>query len=66
MTNVKTWRPCCPYREGLLVEWNGQLWIAARRTGKGEIPGESGAWRVADVPAVDMARAVDPRSGQGL
>jgi hypothetical protein len=64
MRHVKTWRVCCPYPQGVVVEHGGALWVAIRRTGKGETPGDSGAWE--RVPASEMAAAVDPRAGQGL
>ena len=43
--------------------WGGIEWVAIRRTGKGERPGESGAWE--PLTAYEAARAVDPRIGVG-
>lgn len=60
---TREWRPCCPYREGIVVVWGGMEWVAIRRTGKGETPGESGAWE--PLTAYEAARAVDPRIGVG-
>jgi len=64
MKHVKEWRVCCPYPRGIVVEYGGALWVAARRTGKGETPGNGGAWE--QVPSSEMAAAVDPRVGQGI
>lgn len=65
---MKAWRKCCPYREGMVVEHNGREWVSLRRTGRGEEPGQSGAWEFVGAVerAVELAGMVDPRIGEGM
>lgn len=58
---------CCGYATGQVVDHDGRLWQAIRRTLKGEVPGHSDAWELIGFAPTrtQQARQIDPRIGDG-